>query len=246
MAVSELHRNPPMTLGRVRARHTWILPTAIVVFTLLAIGAAFDWLFWDKPIANWVYDHRTSDIIWFARHVSFLGSTPIVFSLSLVLAVIAWPRCPRLAMAILVIALARPVTEHFLKLLVDRPRPDGHRLVNGKGPSFPSGHPLATAASWCLIPLVAALYVKRRAVWWAIAISVWTLAVGVAATRVVLGVHWPTDVVASLVLVIVGVAAVELFVEHAHTYRRPSLEMPHAEVPNDPAFKPCSLRAPRV
>ena len=34
-------------------------------------------------------------------------------------------------------------------------------------------------------------YTRRRAVWWSIAIGVWVIAVLVAASRVVLGVHWP-------------------------------------------------------
>ena len=77
------------------------------------------------------------------------------------------------------------------------------------GHSFPSGHPLATAASWCMLPLVVALYTRRRVVWWSVAIGVWTLAVLVAVSRVWLGVHWASDVVAGLALAVLGIALVE-------------------------------------
>ena len=214
--MTDLHQHPPMTLMRVHARQAWILPVTAVLFVLLAAGAAFNALPWDKPIFDAVVDARTPWLETLARRVSFFGSTRVILTVAAIAALFAWRRCPRLALAIVVIVAARPLTEWALKELIDRDRPVGARLVRGTGPSFPSGHPLATAASWGLLPLVAALYTKRRIVWWSIAIGVWTLAVLVAASRVVLGVHWPSDVVGSLLLAIIGVAAAERFVEATH------------------------------
>lgn len=104
-----------------------------------------------------------------AKRVSWFGSTYVVLTVSALAALVARRRCPRLAMAILVVALASPLSEFVLKELVGRDRPIGDRLVRRRGPSFPSGQPYATAASWGVLPLVAALYVRRRVVWWAIA-----------------------------------------------------------------------------
>ncbi len=177
------------------------------------------------------------------RRVSFLGSTPVVLTVAALAALLAWRRCPRLAIAIVVIALARPLAEWAIKELVNRERPTGERLVRGTGPSFPSGHPLATAASWGLLPLVAALYTKRRVVWWSISIGVWALAVLVAASRVVLGVHWPSDVVGSLLLAIIGVAVAEQFVETAHSFGRRGGSSPDQA---DPSFNRRCRGRPRV
>ena len=91
--------------------------------------------------------------------------------------------------------------------------------MRGRGPSFPSGHPYATAASWGVLPLVAALYVRRRAVWWAIAAAAWVLVVAVAASRVWLGVHWATDVVAGVLLAVLGVRVAERLIERLETWR---------------------------
>src|SRR5687767_2201431 len=191
-----------MTMARVHALQRWILPAAAVVFTALAIGALGGWLVWDEPITDWVVDARTSGWDAVFRRISFLGSTKVVLTVSAVAAAVTWRRCPRLAIAIVVIALARPLAEHAIKELVSRDRPAGDRMVRGTGYSFPSGHPLATAASWGMLPLVVALYTRRRWVWWAVAVGVWTLAVLVAASRVWLGVHWTSDVVAGLVLAV--------------------------------------------
>lgn len=203
-------------MRRVHHRHGWILPLASMVFSVLAVLAAAGWTPWDEPITDWVVDHRSSPLDTVFRRISFLGSTKLTLGLAAVLAVAAHRRCPRLAVAIVAIALARPLIEFGLKELVDRPRPDGDRMVTGRGPSFPSGHPLATAASWGLLPLVVALYTHRRVLWWSVAVGVWVLAVLVAASRVYLGVHWTTDVVGSLVLAVLGVAGAERFIETTH------------------------------
>lgn len=208
-----------MTMARVSQGQRWIIPTAVVLFVALAFGAMVGWLVWDEPISSWVVDARTPWRDALFRRVSFLGSTRVVMTVSAVAALVAWRRCPRLAVAIVVIALARPLSEWALKELVSRERPMGDRMVIGTGYSFPSGHPLATAASWGVLPLVVAMYTRQRLLWWAVAGGVWTLAVLVAVSRVYLGVHWASDVVAGLVLAVLGVAGAERFIATTHGSR---------------------------
>ncbi|MGH9135309.1 MAG: phosphatase PAP2 family protein [Ilumatobacteraceae bacterium] len=206
----------PMTLWRVHARRPWLLPALAATFVVLAVLARFDALPWDGPITEAVVGARGPTLDRIARRVSFLGSTRVVFLVSGTVALIAWPRSPRLAIAIVVIALARPLTEFVIKEIVGRERPVGDRLVRGRGPSFPSGHPFAAAASWGTLPLLVPLYSHSRRVWWVVAILAWTIIVMVGIARVYLGVHWATDVVAGVILAILGVAFVErvLRIEH--------------------------------
>ncbi|MDP1819436.1 MAG: phosphatase PAP2 family protein [Acidimicrobiales bacterium] len=212
----DLHVAPPMTLSRLGARHRWLLPTALAVFVVLAAGAVFDLLVWDEPLTDWVVGARRPWLDAIVRRVSFLGSTKVVLVVAGVAALASAKRCPRLALAIVVIALARPLAEFCLKELISRDRPAGDRMVNGRGYSFPSGHPLATAASWCLLPLVVSLYTRRRILWWSVAISAWTLVILVAMSRVWLGVHWGSDVIAAIALAILGVAAAERLIQATH------------------------------
>ncbi len=222
---------PPATLVHVHGRVRW-LPWAVgTVFVALAIGARFDLLFWDAPITRAAVAARTPGNIDFARSVSFLGSTRVVLAVAAVAALVALVRSRRLAAAIVVIAAARPLVEWTIKELIARPRPPlADRLVLGTGWSFPSGHPLAAAASWCLIPLVVELYVRRPWIWWASVVAVWTVALGVAWSRVWLGVHYTSDVVAALCLALLGVLAAEHAMDrtgtrlvpthHRHGFRR--------------------------
>ena len=87
------------------------MPLTATMFVLLAIGAACELLPWDRPITRAVVAARTAWIDGLARRVSLLGSTPMVLSVAAAGALVAWRRSPRLAVAIILIALARPLAE---------------------------------------------------------------------------------------------------------------------------------------
>jgi undecaprenyl-diphosphatase len=133
----------------------------------------------------------------------------VVFPVGALLAALAARRSRHLAWVIVATVAARPAVEWLLKEIVSRPRPTGARLVDGTGFSFPSGHVLAAAATWAFLPAVVALYTRRRSLWWA-AVAVSGSLVGLMAwCRVWLGVHWTSDVVASLALSFLAFSAIE-------------------------------------
>lgn len=84
-----------------------------------------------------------------------------------------------------------------LKLLFNRPRPDlVPHAVYTVSTSFPSGHSMMAALTYLTLGALLARSEERNRVkaYFMIVAVVLTLAVGV--TRVYLGVHWPTDVLA--------------------------------------------------
>ena len=82
---------------------------------------------------------------------------------------------------------------------MDRARPALEPVAATLGPSFPSGHTSTAAASWAAFALVAGRWWGRRA-WPALAGIAVGIAVGVAVSRVLLDVHWLTDVLGGLAL----------------------------------------------
>jgi membrane-associated phospholipid phosphatase len=86
-----------------------------------------------------------------------------------------------------------------VKQIVDRARPALEPVAATLGPSFPSGHTSTAAASWAAFALVAGRWWGRRS-WPALAGVAVGIAVAVAASRVLLDVHWLTDVLAGLAL----------------------------------------------
>ncbi len=86
--------------------------------------------------------------------------------------------------------------QNVLKTLVERPRPSVMHLEHVTGSSFPSGHATESAAF-----LVALVCMTRPGLSRSVAAAVAATLIGaVGASRVYLGVHYPTDVAAGIVL----------------------------------------------
>ena len=219
-AVSLLHRDPPMTPIRFfQARRVEFMVFLGLLAILTALAAADGGsvlLHVDEPVANWVADHRTSALTSLFNTASHFGDNLVIFPLAAVLAWWTWPRCRYLAGAVIIAALLRPGLEYLLKGAVDRQRPDIEPLGTFHGPSHPSGHPLAAASLWGLVPAVVALHVHSKVLWWFAVGTSSVIITGVALSRVYKGAHYLTDVTASLAWAGLYLAMVQGFFDRFH------------------------------
>ena len=79
------------------------------------------------------------------------------------------------------------------KLIIDRPRPDvSPHLVSVGSPAFPSGHTANAMITYLAIALLVPVAQRNRAI--AVGIGL-AFALQVGISRIMLGVHWPSDVV---------------------------------------------------
>jgi undecaprenyl-diphosphatase len=219
-----LHCHPPLTPGTMLGRWRYFAGALAVILLSLAIAAwtKGGWLLlhWDEPVQRAVEDARSSTMTTVVKRISFLGSTMAVLSLGVLLAAVSWRRCRAVATVVLIATFSRPLIEFTIKAIVDRDRPNLDRLVNGTGPSFPSGHVMAAAALWGLVPLVVTLYTRNRRIWWATTITSALLILAIGASRTYLGVHWLSDVVAGFIVGAFFLRGAEWLLAHQHR-RRP-------------------------
>lgn len=129
-----------------------------------------------------------------------LGDPLLMTSAALLAALVLLRRGDRrLALLVLVVRAVSAVLSNGGKALVDRPRPAfAEPVAMAQGASFPSGHALGSAAVWSVLAVVLLLHVPAgRTLWLTLGVGVPVL---VAATRVLIGVHYLSDVVAGLLL----------------------------------------------
>ena len=132
------------------------------------------------------------------RDVTALGSAPtLVIAVLAVVGFLALAKAWRPAIFTLVASGGGLVLSSLLKYTIDRPRPElvphGNQIYTS---SFPSGHSMMSAVVYLtLAVLVVRLLEKRRLKGYTLGVAVMlTLLVGVS--RIYLGVHWPSDVLA--------------------------------------------------
>jgi undecaprenyl-diphosphatase len=155
----------------------------------------------DNGVAKWGARNATPLSTHVLTGITQLGSIEVVIGLCAVLVFAEWRRTRgRWILPFIVMVMAgEELISTVIKDLVDRARPAFNPAAASLGPSFPSGHTTTAAAFWA----AAALLLGRRrprAVRAVLVGGAVGIAVAVASSRVLLDVHWLTDVIGGLAL----------------------------------------------
>lgn len=202
-----------ITAGRLTAAALCIIIFVILLIAVMT-GSAYSF---DDPVREFIYSLRSDALTVIMKIITYMGNWQAVTLLCIVLLAIKKTRCtygiPVAAGAIFVTVLNK-----IIKSIVTRPRPDvSLHLIEQGGMSFPSGHAITSMFVYGMLIylLYAGLkdcfleqknsdsYVVRIILMVILAIPM----IFVGVSRVYLGVHYPTDVLAGWCLagvVIVG------------------------------------------
>jgi undecaprenyl-diphosphatase len=192
--------------------------TALGAFVLVgaALAVINTWLFawvashvrqgrtqaFDDAVLRYVGEHRVPIMENAMLEITFLGTGTVVLMISFVAALFLWLTRHRYSAALLVAAtVGAVVLNNVLKQFFDRPRPQlitwgTHALTT----SFPSGHAMSAAVVYTTIAYLAARLQKRHRSRVATMTIAALLVVLVCVSRVYLGVHYPSDVLAGTVV----------------------------------------------
>lgn len=130
---------------------------------------------------------------------------------ALLCTLLLWAQHPREAILLVTSMTSGWALTYTLKAMIDRPRPELWSTTWYWGSSFPSGHTLSTAAFATVLTLIASrIWPLSRRVALPLAV-LWISLMGMS--RLVLGVHWPTDVLEAICIGVFIPLAVNMALE---------------------------------
>ena len=159
----------------------------------------------DVAVLKWLGAHQSRLLTSIMTEMTYLGTGTVVLMVVGVAALFLWHTEHKHSARLLVAAVAGNILLNgALKLFFNRPRPSVFTWqVNAVSSSFPSGHAMSATVCYGTVAYLVARLQKHR---WAKVLTLGSAAILIlliCLTRLYLGVHYPSDVIAGI---IVGVA----------------------------------------
>ena len=177
-----------------------VVPFSFLLFQVLAEG----WLTRvDGDVAERLNDAVHGHPLWIdlLEAVSWLGKPPTLWVVTGAAMVFTWRHnAHRLTVFLLATTLGGALVSTALKVLIDRPRPEvANPIATAFGKSFPSGHALSSTVVYGAVLLTFLPVLPSRARRPMIAATV-ALVLAIGVSRLMLGVHFLTDVAGGHIL----------------------------------------------
>jgi undecaprenyl-diphosphatase len=162
----------------------------------------------DVAVADQINSETTGWLTAAVLAISDMASTPaITLATVVIVAALAAGRHWHGAAALAISVVGTQVAVSGVKLLIARPRPHSEQtIVDPSGFSFPSAHSASAMALYLTVALIAAGLLKRRFRFAPYVAAGFAVAL-VGISRVYLGAHYPTDVLAGWLTGGIAVAA---------------------------------------
>ena len=202
------HRDPPPALhSRMKTSRLNIFPgprvglAALALF--IAVVAAVDHIqqitSWDVRALQWLHSGTSPLGIDVLTAVSLAGSPEFLACLGLIVAVLLiWKRQRNYLAGWIVALVGGEILESVLKLLIQRPRPEySDPLLTHFTYSLPSGHAMTSLIAYSMFShVLISVWKPNRAAQIGILATAVLLIMGIGFSRVYLGVHYVSDIVA--------------------------------------------------
>ncbi len=182
----------------------WKRISLLLIFTLIFSMIA---MFHESRLGKWIDNEVYSFIYSSESFIStsiFFGATQIgevwaMITLSLLVVTLLMLYKYKIeALFFALTMIMSGVTNPILKNIFDRERPTLLRLIDISGFSFPSGHAMGATAFFGSLMFVAHRILKGKSKAFVISASALFIIL-ISSSRVYLGVHYPTDIIAGIV-----------------------------------------------
>ena len=152
----------------------------------------------DNMIYIWLSNIIKEPITTFAKIITTMGAGYVIIPICIISVIYFWKK--KESKYIIVNLITIFFSNQLLKRIVERPRPEGFRIVEELGYSFPSGHSMVSMAFYGLFIYFIYKKVKNKYIKWTSIILLTLLIVLIGISRIYLGVHYASDVLAGFLL----------------------------------------------
>jgi len=156
----------------------------------------------DEAVLRWMDRHQTPALEHFMINFTMLGTWLVTLTIVSVAALFLWLTRHKFSAALLLVATAGGTfLSNILKIGFSRPRPHifewGTQVTSY---SFPSGHAMSATVVYVTVAYLAARLQKTHAARLATLALSGIMVAGICFSRLYLGVHYPSDVVAGVII----------------------------------------------
>ncbi len=196
--------SPKEELGRHLTIGVLVMIFGTWMFSEIAedLGPATSQVLLDQRVANWFNAHARPELTALARALTFCGSVGFVAVLSVAcaiyfIAIRAWNRLIALALTMIGGSFLNVILKH----LFQRQRPVlENPLVTLSSFGFPSGHTMGSTLFYGLLALICMRFATTVGARMAIFVAATLLIALIGLTRIYLGAHYLTDVLAAITI----------------------------------------------
>ena len=141
---------------------------------------------------------RTDTLTRIMKVITFLGDAISIITLTILSIILVKNKKNKIFIGVNAVLIT--LLNLLIKNLVKRPRPEGFRIISESGYSFPSGHSMVSTAFYGLFIYLAYKYINNKKIKYFICTALSILILLICTSRVYLGVHYGSDVIAGFVL----------------------------------------------
>lgn len=144
-----------------------------------------------KFVSNYIISDKLTPII---KIVTNFGGAIILGLITILILILI--KNKKIGLSVLINLCSVTVLNLILKSILQRPRPNEYRIINETGYSFPSGHSMISMAFYGFIIYLIYKNIKNKYLKWISIILLSILILMIGFSRIYLGVHYVSDVLA--------------------------------------------------
>lgn len=185
----------------INKRNILFCVSLISFFTILILVLVKKELLIDYHSYKFASSFISDNLTKILRVITICGSAKFLIGVTVgVVIVFLIKKEYRLALYTILNILWAHLINTFIKYIIRRNRPVGHRLVEEKGFSFPSGHSMVSFAVYTFIIYLVYRNIKNKALKITLIILLSLLIFLIGFSRIYLGVHYTSDVLAGYLI----------------------------------------------